>query len=91
MGDDGRWPHRGLGHSQSRSPAVAGYTKGVSMGGDLRGAPAGKAPTFLVAALKDPMGGNLDRMFKVMMSKDVPMTTQERAWTPPIWYTPATS
>ena len=36
-------------------PADAGYSKGVPMGGDLRAAPAGKAPTFLVAALKDPM------------------------------------
>ena len=26
------------------------------MGGDLATAPAGKAPTFLVAAMKDPMG-----------------------------------
>jgi len=34
--------------------------KGVPMGGDLRHAPKGKAPTFLVAALKDPIGGNLD-------------------------------
>ena len=32
------------------------------MGGDLRSAPAGKAPTFLVAAMKDPMSGNLDRI-----------------------------
>jgi hypothetical protein len=31
------------------------------MGGDLTAAPAGKAPTFLVAALKDPIGANLDR------------------------------
>jgi len=42
-------------------PAQIGYTKGVPMGGDLTGAPAGKAPTFLVAALKDPIGANLDR------------------------------
>ncbi|HSC08761.1 MAG TPA: DUF3604 domain-containing protein [Steroidobacteraceae bacterium] len=167
----------------NRSPAIGGYAKGVAMGGDLRKAPAGKAPSFLVAALKDPLGGNLDRIqiikgwldksgkpqekvfnvvwgdaerrkldasgklppvgntvdvatatwtnsigdpeligvwkdpefdssvkafyyarvleiptprwtaydaayFKVKMSSNVPMTTQERAWTSPIWYTP---
>jgi hypothetical protein len=32
------------------------------MGGDLREAPAGKSPSFLVAALKDPIGANLDRI-----------------------------
>jgi hypothetical protein len=47
--------------ANSRSPAIAGYTKGVPMGGDLGTAPEGKAPTFLVAALKDPIGANLDR------------------------------
>ena len=47
--------------ANTRSPAIAGYTKGVPMGGDLGPAPAGKAPTFLVAALKDPIGANLDR------------------------------
>ena len=31
----------------TRTPAVAGYAKGVPMGGDLTAAPAGKAPTFL--------------------------------------------
>ena len=48
--------------AHTRSPAIAGYTKGVPMGGDLRDAPTGKAPTFLVAALKDPIGANLDRI-----------------------------
>jgi hypothetical protein len=48
--------------AQTRLPANAGYAKGVPMGGDLRSAPAGKAPTFLVAALKDSMSGNLDRI-----------------------------
>jgi hypothetical protein len=48
--------------AQSRNPAFAGYGKGVPMGGDLRAAPDGKVPTFLVAALKDPLGGNFDRI-----------------------------
>lgn len=47
--------------ARTRLPAQAGYTKGVPMGGELTAAPAGKAPTFLVAALKDPIGANLDR------------------------------
>jgi len=46
----------------TRSPAEIGYSKGVPMGGDLTAAPDGKAPTFLVAALKDPIGANLDRI-----------------------------
>ena len=169
--------------AQSRLPAGAGYAKGVPMGGDLRNPPKDKAPGFLVAAMKDPYSGNLDRIqivkgwldtsgklhekvydvawsdadkrkpgkngklpavgntvdvanatwnnsigdpelitvwsdpdfdpsekafyyarvieiptprwtayeakrFGVEMSKDVPMTTQERAYTSPIWYTP---
>ena len=32
------------------------------MGGDLTSAPDGHAPTFLVAAQKDPYSGNLDRI-----------------------------
>lgn len=44
-----------------RNPGATGYAKGVPMGGDLKDAPEGKVPTFLVAALKDPLGGNLDR------------------------------
>jgi hypothetical protein len=167
--------------ASTRSPAFAGYSKGVPMGGTLSPAPAGRAPSFLVAALKDPLSGNLDRIqiikgwvdargarheqvydvvwsdgrtpgadgklppvgntvdvanatwtntigdpelitvwtdpdfdpaqravyyarvleiptprwtayeakrFGITMSPDVPMTTQERAYTSPIWYTP---
>ncbi len=50
------------GDARTRLPARAGYAKGVPMGGDLTQAPAGKASTFLVAALKDPYRGNLDRI-----------------------------
>ena len=38
-----------------------GYTKGVPMGGDLP-KKAGKEPTFIVWAVKDPDDGNLDRI-----------------------------
>jgi hypothetical protein len=48
--------------AMNRLPAAVGYTKGVPMGGDLSPAPDGKAPTFLVAALKDSLSGNLDRI-----------------------------
>jgi hypothetical protein len=47
--------------AKTRLPGEIGYKKGVPMGGELKAAPAGKRPTFLVAALKDPMGANLDR------------------------------
>lgn len=52
--------------------AKTGYAKGVPMGGDLRAAPAGKAPTFLVAAMKDSTGANLDRyqIVKGWLDKD---------------------
>jgi hypothetical protein len=57
----GGWDFEGA-DAQNRLPAALGYTKGVPMGGDLRTAPAEKSPTFLVAAAKDPFGGNLDRI-----------------------------
>jgi len=58
--------------ANSRLPAQTGYTKGVPMGGELRAAPQGKSPTFLVAALKDPLGANLDRyqVVKGWLTKD---------------------
>jgi hypothetical protein len=42
--------------------AETGYTRGVPMGGDLRSAPSGASPRFLVRALRDPDGANLDRV-----------------------------
>jgi hypothetical protein len=48
--------------ANTRMPGEVGYEKGVPMGGDLSNAPEGKAPTFLVAALKDVFSGNLDRI-----------------------------
>ncbi len=64
----------------SRSPAFAGYQKGVPMGGDLPAMSSGKSPTFLVYALRDPIGGNLDRIQIVKGWLDADGTTQERVY-----------
>jgi len=46
----------------NREPAFVGYAKGVPMGGDLPESSTGKAPTFMVYALRDAIGANLDRI-----------------------------
>ena len=46
----------------SRTPAFRGYEKGVPMGGDLRARKDDGAPTFMVYALRDAIGANLDRI-----------------------------
>jgi hypothetical protein len=58
----GGW-YFGADDARSRRIADVGYAKGVPMGANLPPkAPGAKAPTFLVAALKDPSSGNLDRV-----------------------------
>ena len=47
---------------RTRSPAVAGYSKGVPMGADMRPREGDASPSFLVFALRDPIGANLDRI-----------------------------
>jgi len=42
--------------------AKIGYAKGVPMGGDLTHAPKDRSPTFLIQAVRDPDGANLDRV-----------------------------
>jgi hypothetical protein len=66
--------------ARTRHPAEPGYAKGVPMGGDLRKAPAGKAPTFLVSALKDPLGANLDRIQIVKGWLDARGAVQENVY-----------
>ena len=46
------------------SPEVIsiGYDRGVPMGGEISNAPSGKAPVFMVGAMKDPTAANLDRI-----------------------------
>jgi len=66
--------------AMSRLPAETGYTKGVPMGGELNNAPDGKSPRFLVAALKDPMSGNLDRVQIVKGWLDKKGNTHEKVY-----------
>jgi hypothetical protein len=56
----------------------AGYTRGVPMGGELTD--AGTAPTFLISALKDPDGANLDRVQVVKGWVDASGAMQERVY-----------
>jgi hypothetical protein len=60
--------------------ASHGYEKGVPMGGDLRSSPAGKAPTLLIAAQRDPDGANLDRIQVVKGWLDAGGQTHEQVY-----------
>lgn len=57
----GGWNFTG---DDSIAPELAeiGYSGGVPMGGDLTLAPKGKSPCFLIRAVRDPDGANLDRI-----------------------------
>jgi hypothetical protein len=66
--------------AKKRAPGIVGYSKGVSMGGDLNSAPKGTTPTFLVAALKDPIRGNLDRIQIVKGWLDKKGETHEKVY-----------
>jgi hypothetical protein len=56
----------------------AGYTRGVPMGGELTD--QGDAPTFMISALKDPDGANLDRVQVVKGWLDASGEMQERVY-----------
>ena len=58
--------------------AANGYAHGVPMGGDLSKAPAGKQPVFMVHALRDPNGPNLDRIQIIKGWLGADGKTQER-------------
>ena len=64
----------------SRAPAFAGYNRGVPMGGDLSDAKGATAPTFMVYALRDPIGANLDRIQIVKGWLDVNGETHEKVY-----------
>jgi hypothetical protein len=79
----------------SRQPAFRGYEKGVPMGADLRPRPGAGggggsggdgAPSFMVYALRDPIGANLDRIQIIKGWLDADGNTHEKvydvAWSP---------
>jgi hypothetical protein len=67
----------------------AGYERGVPMGGELGAAPDGKAPTFLIAAMKDPSGANLDRAQVIKGWVDADGKSHEAIYNV-VWSDPAT-
>ena len=60
--------------------ATQGYARGVPMGGDLTDAPSGKAPSFMIRALRDADGANLDRVQIIKGWLDKKGETQEKIY-----------
>jgi hypothetical protein len=60
--------------------AREGYARGVPMGGDLTAAPDGKAPSFMIRALRDPDNANLDRVQVIKGWLDEAGETHERIY-----------
>ncbi|MCF6263732.1 MAG: DUF3604 domain-containing protein [Xanthomonadales bacterium] len=57
-----------------------GYEKGVPMGGDLPSAIDGLAPSLMIAALKGPNSGNLDRIQVIKGWVDVDGNTHDKIY-----------
>ena len=66
---------------------ASGYKRGVPMGGELSASKAG-APSFIISALKDPIGANLDRVQVVKGWIDPAGKTQEKVFDV-VWSDPA--
>jgi hypothetical protein len=66
--------------AHTRNPGIAGYGKGVPMGGEIGPDAQGRAPTFLVAAIRDPIGANLDRYQIVKGWLDADGNPQEKVY-----------
>ncbi len=76
----GGWEYNDV-DMRSREPALLGYEKGVPMGGDLPVRPEGAgSPTFMVFALRDVIGANLDRIQIVKGWLDSDGETHERVY-----------
>jgi hypothetical protein len=57
-----------------------GYTNGVPMGGDLYTPAAGKKISFIISAVKDPIGANLDRVQVIKGWVDAKGNKQEKIY-----------
>jgi Protein of unknown function (DUF3604) len=70
-----------LADMNSRQLAFTGYSKGVPMGGDLPtpGDGSKSAPSFMVFALRDPVGANLDRI-QIVKSWQAGKKTMEKVY-----------
>ncbi len=75
----GGWDYR-KNDAVAANLAATGYQKGVPMGGSLSVGPEGKAPTFLIRAVKDPVGANLDRVQVVKGWLDKNGTSHEKIY-----------
>ncbi len=64
----------------NRQPAFIGYEKGVPMGADLKPASGKGSPNFMVYALRDPIGANLDRIQIVKGWTDSKGKTHEKVY-----------
>jgi len=60
--------------------AKQGYARGVPMGGDLSAAPNDTAPNFMIRALRDADGANIDRVQVIKGWLDKKGNTQERIY-----------
>ena len=66
--------------SRRRDIAHVGYQTGVPMGSELPHSPTSQAPRFLVSALRDPDGANLDRIQIVKGWLDTSGKAQENVY-----------
>jgi hypothetical protein len=57
-----------------------GYRKGVPMGGDLTQAPKRRSPSFLIHAVRDPDGANLDRVQVIKGWRDTKGKLHEKVY-----------
>ncbi len=75
----GGWDFR---PDEVRRPDFAnqGYARGVPMGGDLSSAPSGTSPKFMIRALRDPDGANLDRVQIIKGWLNADGSTEERIY-----------